>query len=297
MGPLPLSSQLGSLLAKLSLFLLTHLPPLSCCLPFLLPWSFLFLLCPVASLVLVLCPRVAGILRAAISPSFTDPERLSDLLAQWSCSWFYLVLPFRFYGRLVSTVYEWGKLLIQDLHTPCPKEHPTPQMFRILSSRSRSDSGLPAAHSGAPVPGSPVARPFTLMLPLPRPSLFLPLAPAASALPLCLTARVAAFPVRRRRRSRSPVRSSSVHPQDQPVGPGLSRLFCPVASCPDHAHPSHGWLSFQTMRPHVEAHLSASSWVIFLLIGSKATGSAHARSVIVSSVCGSMGAAPRAFIR
>ena len=51
-----------------------------------------------------------------------------------------------------------GKLLIQDLHTPFPKEHPTSQMFRILSSRS--DSGLPNAHSGAPVPGSPVAQTF-----------------------------------------------------------------------------------------------------------------------------------------
>ena len=124
----------------------------------------------------------------------------------------------------------------------------------------RSDSGLPAAHSGAPVPGSPVAQAFHPYAAPPPP---LPVSPSRPSrfctlpLPHSSPRRVSGSPaLRRRRRSRSPVRSSSVHRQDQPMGPGPSRLFCPVASCPDHTRPSHGWLSFQTMRPHVEAHLS-----------------------------------------
>ena len=45
-------------------------------------------------------------------------------------------------------------------------------------------------------------------------------------------------------------------PLDPASTPPAARLFCPVPSCSDHSHPSHGWTSFQTVRPHVDAHLS-----------------------------------------
>ena len=49
-----------------------------------------------------------------------------------------------------------------------------------------------------------------------------------------------ASPARHRRRSRSPAHSSPVQVLDQSTGPSSSRLFCPVAACPDHAPPSCG---------------------------------------------------------
>ena len=144
--------------------------------------------------------------------------------------------------------------------------HPTPEgapttlnVSEVLTQVSRSDPSLPAAHSGAPVPGpsSPQA-PHPYAAPPPphpvlhsRPSRF-----CTPPLPRDSSRHLSGSPAPRRRRSRSPVRPSSALPQDPASDSGRSRVFCPVASCPDHAHPSHGWLSFQSMRPHIEAHLS-----------------------------------------
>ena len=128
-------------------------------------------------------------------------------------------------------------------------------MFRRLSSRSPgltlvSQLLIPALlHQALLLP-----RPFTLMLLLPRPPCFShspqPLLHSPSASWLASPRLWFSGP--------SPPPQSLPRPLffSSPVCPGPSRLFCPVASCPDHAPPSHGWLSFQTMRPHVEAHLS-----------------------------------------
>ena len=91
--------------------------------------------------------------------------------------------------------------------------------------------------------------PFVFPLPVPAVSVF-PARPRSSS------RRLSASPVPHRRRSRSPVHASPALPLDQSPGPATSRLSCTVLSCPDHAHPSHGWVSFHTMRPHIEAHLS-----------------------------------------
>ena len=119
--------------------------------------------------------------------------------------------------------------------------HPGPRVGSRSSCCSFRRSGSRLFIRPGPLPVSP-SRPTRFCTPpLPRDS----------------SRHLLGSPAPRRRRSRSPVRPSSAHPQDQPVGPSQSRVFCPVASCPDHARPSHGWLSFQSMRPHIEAHLSS----------------------------------------
>ena len=84
-------------------------------------------------------------------------------------------------------------------------------------------------------------------------------------------------------------------PLDQSSGPATPRLFCPVQSCPDHAHPSHRWVSCHTMRTHIEARLSGqlmgdipSDWL-------RSQGfSVHARFARGFSACGSTAGLPRA---
>ena len=95
------------------------------------------------------------------------------------------------------------------------------------------------------------AVPPSLPVPPARPSRFC--SPSFSRGP---SRRPSASPARHRRRSRSPAQSSPAQVPDQSLGPGSSRLFCPVAACPDHAPPSHGWASFHSIRPHIEAHMA-----------------------------------------
>ena len=114
--------------------------------------------------------------------------------------------------------------------------------------------GVPAARPGAPAPGSPVAQvlhPYAAPPPPPPASLSRPGRFCTFSRPHGSPSRLSGSPA-----PRSPVRPSSIHALDQTLVPGQPRVFCPIASCPDHAHPSHGWLSFQSMRPHIEAHLS-----------------------------------------
>ena len=143
-------------------------------------------------------------------------------------------------------------------------------------------------------------RPFTLMVLLPRTSLFLPLAPAASDLPLCFMARLAASPVLR------PFAAAAVaHPSALLLFTLRTSPWVPVR--PDCSARSRlvritltlltGGSQAKRCGPTSRHTSRASSWVIFLLIGSGATGSAHVKSVTVSSVYDSMGAAPGAFIR
>ena len=146
--------------------------------------------------------------------------------------------------------------------------HPTPEgapitlnVSEFLTQVSGSVPSLHAAHPGDPVPGSSSTQaphPYAALppphpAPRSRPSRFCTPPPP---LPRDSSRHLSGSPAPRRRRSRSPVRPSSAHPPDPSVDSGRSRIFCPVTSCPDHAHPSHGWLSFQSMRPHIEAHLS-----------------------------------------
>ena len=89
-------------------------------------------------------------------------------------------------------------------------------------------------------------------LPSSRPSRFCsdPRSGAALRRPSC-PARTA------RARSRSPLPPPA--PVDQsscPLSRVPSRLFCPVPSCPNHSPPFHGWASFSSVRPHVDAHLA-----------------------------------------
>ena len=62
------------------------------------------------------------------------------------------------------------------------------------------------------------------------------------------------------RRSRSLPQAAALVPAGQSSDPPLSRsharLFCPAPSCSDSGPPSHGWASFGSMRPHVDAHLA-----------------------------------------
>ena len=108
------------------------------------------------------------------------------------------------------------------------------------------------------------------------------------ALPRSFSRRLSGSSAPRRRRSRSLVNSHACDapPLDQPSGPATPRLLCP---CPDHAHPSHGWVSSHTTRPHIEV----SSWATSRVAGSAAKVSAHARFARGFSDCGSTAGAPR----
>ena len=145
---------------------------------------------------------------------------------------------------------------------PTPEGAPiTLNVSEVLTHVSGSAPSFPAADPGDPVPGSSstqaphpyAAPPPPHPAPRSRPSRFCTSPPP---LPRDSSRRLSGSPAPRRRRSRSPVRPSSTLPPDSAIDSGRSRVFCPVTSCPDHAHPSHGWLSFQSMRPHIEAHLS-----------------------------------------
>ena len=148
--------------------------------------------------------------------------------------------------------------------------HPTPEgapttlnVSEVLTHVSGSASSFPAADPGDPVPGSsPTQAPSSLCCSAsassrspfsPEPLLY----SSSPPLPRDSSRRLSGSPAPRRCRSRSHLcallRLSLLILLSILAAPGF---FCPVTSCPDHAHSSHGWLSFQSMRPHIEAHLS-----------------------------------------
>ena len=162
-----------------------------------------------------------------------------------------------------------------------------------------SDSGLPAAHSGAPAPGSPCCPGLSpLCCSSAAPPCFSHSPQPLLPLPLCLMARLAASPVLR------PFAAAAVAPPSALLQFTLrTSPWVPVRpDCSARSRLVRITLTLLTGGSHskrcgpTSRHTSrASSWVIFLLIGFGATGSAHVRSVTVSY--DSMGAAPRAFIR
>ena len=129
--------------------------------------------------------------------------------------------------------------------------HPTEVSPCVVSTNPGSQSLTSAPTPNQPlnpyaaVPGSPSRASWQA-----QPLLLLPLSlatcPAVPPPPLPATAVAAALP-------RTPLRSRFLI---SPPGPGSSRLFCPVAACPDHAPPSHGWASFHSIQPHIEAHMA-----------------------------------------
>ena len=184
--------------------------------------------------------------------------------------------------------------------------HPTPERApnalnvpEVLVQVPGSGPGLPAVHSGAPVPGSSSAQaPHAYVVPPPP----LPVSPSRPSrfctlpLPRDSSRHLSGSPAPHRRRSRSPVRPSSAHPLEQPVRPGQSRVFLPGRVMPG-SRPPFLMGGFPSSRCDlISRHISrANSWATFPPSGSGAMVSARLRSVTASSVCDSMGAAPRAF--
>ena len=140
---------------------------------------------------------------------------------------------------------------VQQPSQPAPNVSPnvvsTNPGSQSLTSASSRLQGPPSIQPVTPY----AAVPPSLPVPPARPSRFC--SPSFSRGP---SRRTTASPARRRRRSRSPAQSSPAQAPDQSLSPGSSRLFCPVAACPDHAPPSHGWASFHSIRPHLEAHMA-----------------------------------------
>ena len=116
----------------------------------------------------------------------------------------------------------------------------------VLSLRTPMSPLLPRRSPSWPVlPGS---APFPARAPL------LAAFPVKTALlgtaPLVLLPVVAVLPLRL-----LPLPAAGQSP-GPPPSRSHARLFCPVPSCPDSGPPSHGWATFGSMRPHVDAHLA-----------------------------------------
>ena len=140
----------------------------------------------------------------------------------------------------------------------------------------------PAPHPYVGVPGSLPALP-------PRPDRF-----CFPALPRSSSRRLSGSPALHRRPVNAHV--CDAPPLDQPSGPATPRLFCPVQSCPDHAHPLMGGCLFTPCGPTLRRICRVSSWAIFRLAGSTAKVSAHVRFARGFSACGSTAGVPRVSI-
>ena len=103
--------------------------------------------------------------------------------------------------------------------------------------------------------------------------------PPAQSLLLPRSAPQAVPPAAFRRRSHSPVCASPTRSPVQSSGPvtrSHTVLFCPVPSCPDHSHPSHGLTSTPCGRTSTRIS-RVNSWALFLQSGSGANDVAHVR--------------------
>ena len=117
--------------------------------------------------------------------------------------------------------------------------------------------------SGSGVSPAVAANPYVSASPPPQPLLARPSRFCSFSRPGSVVRRLSSQARSARpapRRSRSPPQVSALALSGQSHGSppphSRSRLFCPVPSCSDSCPPSHGWATFGSMRPHIDAHLA-----------------------------------------